>query len=126
MRAILGCGLAVGLVILAGTTAAAKDEKIDAKKLIGKWEPKDDKKDAKMVLEFAKDGKLTLSVDAAGKTEKLAGSYKLAGNKLSVALKFGDQEIKEELTVLKLTDDEMQTEDSKGKKETMKKVKGAK
>ena len=127
MRTITGFALAVLLAVAAGASAQdTKDGKkdkdaVDAKKLIGKWEPKD-KKD-NVTLEFTKDGKLLLSVEAGGKTNKLEGTYKLDGNKLTVVLKFMDQEMKEEVTVSKLTDDEMETTDSKGKKETMKRVK---
>jgi hypothetical protein len=42
MRAILGCGLAVVLAVTAGVSADDKAEKVDGKKLIGKWEPKPD------------------------------------------------------------------------------------
>ena len=127
MRTITTVALGVLLVVAAGASAQdTKDGKkdkdaVDAKKLIGKWEPKD-KKD-NVTLEFTKDGKLLLSVDAGGKSQKLEGTYKLDGNKLTVVLKFMDQEMKEEVTVSKLTDDEMETTDSKGKKETMKRVK---
>ena len=140
MRTITTVALGVLLVVAAGASAQdTKDGKkdkdaVDAKKLIGKWEPKD-KKD-NVTLEFTKDGKLLLSVEAGGKTnklvlavdiagkvEKLEGTYKLDGNKLSVAINFGGKEQKEEMTVNKLTDDEMETTDSKGKKETMKRVK---
>jgi uncharacterized protein (TIGR03066 family) len=127
MRAILGCGLAAMLMVSAGLSADdKKDEKIDAKKLLGKWEPADNKKDTKLVIEFAKDGKMTISADANGKDIKIDGTYKLDGKKLSIALSFGGQEQKETLTILKLTDDELSTEDSKGKKESMKRIKDKK
>src|SRR5436309_3232157 len=112
MRAILGCGVAAVLMISAGLTADdKKDEKIDAKKLVGKWEPGDGKKDAKVTIEFTKDGKLQIVAEFNGKSEKAEGTYKLDGNKLDVTLKLGGQEQKETLTVLKLTDDELTTED---------------
>jgi uncharacterized protein (TIGR03066 family) len=120
MRAITGVALGVLLVASAGVSAQDKD-KFDAKKLVGKWTPADKKEN--ITIEFTKDGKLLLSVDIAGKVEKLDGTYKLDGNKLTIALKFMDKEMKEEVTVSKLTDDEMETTDSKGKKETLKKVK---
>jgi uncharacterized protein (TIGR03066 family) len=121
MRAILG----VALVAVMGLAAGAddkddkKDSKIDGKKLIGKWTPKDAKKDAGLVIEFTKDGKLILYVDIAGKTEKVEGTYKLDGNKLTLAIKFGEKENKETLTILRLTDEELESEDSKGQKETL-------
>jgi len=118
----------VAVLIFSAAIAAddKKDEKIDAKKLIGKWEPSDSKKDLKTVVEFAKEGKLSLSVTVMGKTEKIEGTYKLNGNKMDLALSFGGQEQKETLTILKLTDEEMSTEDSKGKKETFNRIKDKK
>lgn len=118
MRAILA---SVVLLVCVGLTSA--DEKIDAKKLIGKWEPGQEKKDGKVVLEIMDKGKLSISITVGEKTQKVDGTYKLDGNKLDVELAFGDNKIKETLTVLKLTDTEMTTKDSKGKEETMKKVK---
>jgi len=127
MRAILASSVTVFFCLAAGVCADdKKDEKIDAKKLLGKWEPADNKKDQKLVIEFAKDGKMTISADAGGKDIKIDGTYKLDGAKLSVALNFGGMEQKETLTILKLTDDEMSTEDSKGKKESMKRIKDKK
>src|SRR5207247_1035806 len=103
MRAILGCTMTALLMFSAGLAADdKKEEKIDAKKLIGKWEPGEAKKDVDMVIEFAEKGKLTLAVKLGDKTEKIEGTYKLEGNKLSLALSFGGQEQKETLTVHKL------------------------
>ena len=124
MRTITGVTLAVLLAVAAGASAQdtkdGKKDAVDAKKLVGKWEPKEKKES--VTIEFTKDGKLILSVDAGGKTQKLEGSYKLDGNKLTVTVKFMDQEMKEEVTINSLTDDELTTTDSKGKKETMKRV----
>ena len=118
MRLIIG---AILVLTLAGAsaTAVAGDDKVDGKKLIGKWEPKD----AKIVIEFTDKGKLTMSIDEGGKTEKIEGTYKLDGNKLDVVISFGGKEQKETLTIKKLTDDELVTTDSKGKEETLKKKK---
>jgi uncharacterized protein (TIGR03066 family) len=124
MRAILGCGLAV-LVLFTATVGAEdkKEEKIDAKKLLGKWEPGEAKKGGDVVIEFLKDGKLAITANAAGKEIKIDGTYKVAGNKLELALSFMGMEKSDTATILKLTDDELTTEDAKGKKETLKKVK---
>src|SRR5688572_20814871 len=108
MRALLGCGLAVVLAVVAGATADAQDDKkIDAKKLVGKWEPKEGKKDAKVTIEFTKDGKMNVAAEGGGKEFKIEGTYKLDGNKLAMTMKFGDQEMKETVTITKLTDTEM-------------------
>jgi uncharacterized protein (TIGR03066 family) len=121
MRAVLCAIVVLGF---AGLTTAGDDKKIDAKKLIGKWEPAKAKEGApKMVIEFAEGGKLTLTVAAGDKSEKIEGTYKVEGNKVSVAMAFGGKEEKETFTVSKLTDDEMVSTDSKGKEDTLKKVK---
>jgi uncharacterized protein (TIGR03066 family) len=122
MRAITGCALGVLLVASAGLA----QEKIDEKKLVGKWQPADKKEN--VTIEFTKDGKLKVSVEIAGKTETVEGTYKLDGNKLSIAVPFAGAEQKDEITITKLTDDEMETEskgkvDMKVKKETLKKLK---
>lgn len=120
MRKVL---CAVAVLAFAGITTAA-DDKIDAKKLLGKWEPANPKKEEpKIVVEYAEKGKLTVHVTIGDKTEKIEGTYKVDGNKIDISLAFGGKDIKETLTVLKLTDDEAVTKDSKGKEETMKKVK---
>lgn len=122
MRTLLG----IGLVLALATGLNAADEKkadIDGKKLVGKWEPKTPKKGEAMVMEFSKDGKLTVTGDMGGKEVKIEGTYKLDGDKLSFALKFMDVEIKETVTITKLTDDEMEGKDKDGKAESFKKVK---
>ena len=124
MRAILGCGLAAILILTAAVGAEdKKEEKIDGKKLLGKWEPGEAKKGADVVIEFLKDGKLAITANAAGKEFKVDGTYKLTGNKLELAMSFMGQDKTDTATVLKLTDDELVTEDSKGKKETLKRLK---
>lgn len=121
MRTLLGIGMV--LVLALGTTATAADEKLDAKKLVGKWEPAAPKKGESMVMEFTKDGKLTVTGKMNDKDVKIEGTYKLDGDKLSFALKFMDIEIKETVTLTKLTDDEMAGKDKDGKEESFKKVK---
>ena len=81
-------------------------------------------------LQFAvyKDNKLVVTVDIGGKPEKVEGTYKLDGNKLSIAITFMGKEEKDEITITKLTDEEMEAEskgkgDAKVKKETLKRVK---
>ncbi len=135
MRAILGC-VAV-LALACGATTLAGQAKLDAKKLVGKWEPapeKIDKKNKKdknedktppapppipTIIEFSADGKLSMTVGEPGKDYRVDGTYKLDSDKLSVSLKVADKEIKETLTIKKLTDDELVTEDSKNKIEAL-------
>lgn len=116
MRLILG----VALFAVMGLGATAAD--IDAKKLVGKWQSAT-KNNAKIVLEFTKDGKLHVAVDAKGKDLKFDGTYKLEADKLSIKVNFGGKEAERSMKVKKLTDDELVTEDEKGKSETLKRVK---
>jgi uncharacterized protein (TIGR03066 family) len=122
MRMILGC---VAFLALACAVSAAGQAKIDPKLLVGKWEPVLDKdkkeKPPAMVIEFTADGKLSLSVNDGGKESHVDGTYKLEADKLAVSLKIADKEIKETLTVKKLTTTELVTEDSKQKTETLRK-----
>jgi len=120
MRAILGCGLAVVLALAASAGAEdKKGEKVDGKLLMGKWTPKDAPKGATISIEFLKDNKLSLSFDFAGKSEKIAGTYKLDGDKLTVTMAEDGKEKTEVMTVLKLTEAELTTKDPKGKEETL-------
>lgn len=112
----------VAILVLAGFAGAA-DEKIDAKKLVGKWEPEKAEKGASLVLEIQDKGKMVLSVTVGDKIEKIEGTYKVDGNKMEVELSFGGKSEKETLTILKLTDAELVTKDSKGKEDTLKRVK---
>ena len=117
MRTLVGAAMILAFAGFNGAAGQDK-EKIDPKKLIGKWEPKE----GRVVIEFADKGKLTLSVDADGKSQKFDGTYKLDGNRLEIVIMI-EKEQKETLTIKKLTDDELVTTDSKGKEETLKRKK---
>lgn len=119
MRAV---AFALVLVGFAGSVCTA-DEKVDAKKLIGKWEPAKADKGPKMVLEIQDKGKLELSVTFGEKTEKVEGKYTVDGNKMTVELTFMGEKKKETMTIVKLTDTELVTKDEKGNEEALKKVK---
>jgi uncharacterized protein (TIGR03066 family) len=126
MRTILGLALVavMGLVAGGATGADDKDTKIDGKKLVGKWTPKEEEKAGKIFIEFTKDGKLI--VTGSGDMEfKLEGTYKLDGNKLKTTVKFGDKEMTKTRIISKLTDTELVSrEDMEGAKEaTMLRVK---
>lgn len=124
MRAVIASVAVLLLVGFAGAADEKKDEKVDVKKLLGKWEPAKPEKDAPvMILEIKADGKFTLHVTFMGKTEKVDGTYKVDGNKLDVEMKIGDKTEKDSLTVVKLTDTEMVTKGKNGKEEALKKVK---
>lgn len=102
MRLSIGC-----LLLAIAASASPADDKIDAKKLVGKWERRDAKKESAFVLEFTKDGKLIVKSGADFTTD---GTYKLNDNKLTITLKVGENEIKDTLTITKLTDDALEYE----------------
>ncbi|MBX9579931.1 MAG: TIGR03066 family protein [Gemmataceae bacterium] len=125
MRALSTFALAG--VMAAGVSADDPAGKIDGKKLVGKWEPVDQPKGTKAVVEFAKDGKLLVRSEYGGQPYKLEGKYKLDGNKLAVVLDRNGKDQPATMTVSKLTDDELVwLEAGKKKADTLKRVKDAK
>src|SRR5262249_41036228 len=87
MRTLIGVVLVLAFSGFAVAQDKDKDkDKIDAKKLIGKWEPADSKDP--LTVEFTDKGKLIFSVDA----KTIEGTYKLDGNKLEMVLSFGGKE----------------------------------
>jgi uncharacterized protein (TIGR03066 family) len=108
---------AVAVVCLVGAGARA-DEKDYPKLIVGKWEvTKADEgtlpKGA--VVEFTKDGKFKALEKLGDKDLIFEGTYKVTGDKFDLDLKMGDQSIKVTITIVKLTDDEMQTKNEDGK-----------
>jgi len=124
MRSLLGVGLVLGLACGVTTADDKKDSKFDAKKLVGKWQPKDEKEKG-MLIEFTKDGKVSLSAEGKGKDFKIEGKYKLDGNKLSMEMEFGGKSQSMTRTITKLTDTEMvsKDDDKGGKEDTLVRVK---
>jgi uncharacterized protein (TIGR03066 family) len=122
MRAILGCGLVVVLAITAGVSADDKPEQVDGKKLVGKWAPAELPKGAKGFIEMTKDGKFISSFEFGGKAEKASGTYTLEGTTLIVNLARDGKDEKHVLTVTKLSDTELVTQDAKGMVETLKRL----
>ena len=123
MRALIGSVVVLAIACAAAAADEKKEESIDAKKLIGKWEPKEPKKGEEFVLEFAKDGKMTVSGTLDGKPQTLEGNYKLDGNKLSFELKAAGETIKETIVILKLTDEELEAREKDGKVEVLTRAK---
>ena len=113
--------LALSLFGLSITATAddKKDEKIDTTKLVGKWV----QKDKASILEFKKDGKVTVAWTRDGQEMKGDGTYKVVGNKVSIALTVLGVEQQMERNVTKLTDDEMVTKDGPRTERTYTRVK---
>jgi uncharacterized protein (TIGR03066 family) len=118
MRAVTAGVATTVLVVLVGGFAAAQDEKVDGKLLVGKWVPKD--KDGKeLTIEFIKTGRVTIT---GGPGFAIGGTYKLGGNKLSLTMRFEGDENTTVRTVNSLTKSELVTTDEKGKKDTLVRV----
>ncbi|MBN9120147.1 MAG: TIGR03066 family protein [Planctomycetes bacterium] len=99
-------------------------QKIDPAKLVGRWEQVRPKVDVAFVVEYGADGKVTGEADAPGRAVKIAGTYKLDGNKLLVTLKGAADKAETSTSVItKLTDDEMVGVTPGGDKMLMKRVK---
>ncbi len=121
MRTVM-VGLAAAVLMTAvGGTAGARDEKakVDAKLILGKWTPDEEAKKDKIVIDFAKDGKMVIAIAFGGKELKIDGTYKVDGDKLTVKMSFMGEEKSEVMTVNSLTATKLVTTDDKGKKETM-------
>ncbi len=119
MRTLLSCAL---LVTFSCPLAAddKKDEKIDAAKLVGKWQRKDQEGG---IAELTKDGKAIMHHKVNDKELKVEGTYKVDGNKLTVKITF-EGEVEESVkTIKKITDTEMVLVGDTGKEVTMVRVK---
>lgn len=117
------CQLLVSVLLLAPSTFV--EDKIDGKLLIGKWTPEKlpDGVD-KIVVEYFKDNKLAVNVEAQGQMQKIEGTYKLDGDMLTIKLDINGTEQEQKRKVAKLTDSEMVTTDKdKGEDRKYKKVK---
>jgi uncharacterized protein (TIGR03066 family) len=107
MKGILAA-FAVAVVFI-GPAAAA--DKVDAAKLVGKWEltkSSDENAPKGAMVEFTKDNKVTITFNANGKEVKLEGTYKVDGDKLTVKLSFpGGKDNEDTDTVKSLTDEKL-------------------
>jgi uncharacterized protein (TIGR03066 family) len=116
-------------VLLPGGSGFAAPERvtIDAKNLVGKWEPKDQKPGAVPTsMEFTKDGKAHVVGDVGGAAIDLDGTYALAGDRLTVTLRFGDNDTPTVYTVLSLGTGELRMKDAKGVVQALRRVKAGK
>jgi uncharacterized protein (TIGR03066 family) len=113
------------VVCLLGPAARAEDKADNAKLIVGKWtvEKADEGTIEKgATVEFTSDGKVKAVHKKGDEDVTVEGTYKVDGDKLTMALKIGDMEQKIDITIKKLTKTELHTENSEGKKvELMKK-----
>jgi uncharacterized protein (TIGR03066 family) len=113
------------LLVFGLTLAFGEDKKDDNKtKIVGVWEGvKGDAKGA--TVEFTKDGKIKINLEADGKKITIDGAYEMEmdGASIKTTLKGPDgKEHKETMKIKKLTDKELVTEDEKGKEDEFKRV----
>ena len=117
------CQLLVSVLLLAPSPSLVED-KIDGKLLIGKWEAEKPPEGAdKVVVEYLKEGKLSVEVEAQGQKLKFEGTYTLEGNKLNVKVDFNGNVQDQKRIVVKLTDSELVTSDDEKMERKYKKVK---
>jgi len=105
------------------TLAQGGDKKDDNKtKIVAVWEVVKGDTPKGSTVEFTKDGKIKVNIEADGKKISVDGSYELDGDSIKTTLKGPDgKEHKETLKIKKLTDKELTTEDEKGKTDEFKK-----
>jgi uncharacterized protein (TIGR03066 family) len=105
-------------VLCLAAAAGRADEKDYPKLLVGKWEvTKADEGTVPKgaVIEFTAEGKVKYTGKKGDMIEMREGTYKLAGDKLTVTVKEEEKEKSESVTITRLTDTEMAVDDN-GKK----------
>jgi uncharacterized protein (TIGR03066 family) len=112
----------VAAAVLVGSllgSLRAEEEKPDNKTLIvGAWELTKAREGGPPVgttMEFTKDGKVKLSGKADGKEFAFDGYYVVVGDKLTATLKSPDRREDGTVTIKKLTDKELVTQDETGR-----------
>jgi len=124
MRTLSALVLGAAALGLVGS-AAAQDTDDFAKKIVGKWKVTETKTDAPvgMLVEFTKDGKLTLSATVEGKEHKAEGTYSVEKDRLKYKLRLADRTVEETEAIKKLTDDVLELEDKDKKGTTLRREK---
>ncbi|HEX5272540.1 MAG TPA: TIGR03066 family protein [Gemmataceae bacterium] len=121
---ILATAVACCVVLaLAGPSfAAEKNAKDNKTKIVGVWEvTKSDNAPPGATVEFTKDGKMIVTIKDGDKTIKVEGTYTIEKDSITSNLKVDDKEMKETVTITKLTDKELVVKDAKGKVDEFKK-----
>jgi uncharacterized protein (TIGR03066 family) len=124
MSSMKAITLSLAALLFVGLTLAqGADKKDDNKaKIVAVWEIVKGNAPKGSTVEFTKDGKIKINLEADGKKIALDGSYEVDGDSIKTTLKGPDgKEHKETLKIKKLTDKEMTTEDEKGKTDEYKK-----
>jgi uncharacterized protein (TIGR03066 family) len=120
----LGSTLALGLALVGFAFAAPAPSDAPAS-IVGKWEITKSSGDAPegTLVEFTDKGEVKVVVKIENQELKIEGKYSLASEKLTLELKANDKDVKEELTIKKLTADDLELEDKDKKVDVLKKKK---
>ena len=120
LRSVVACCLVLSLA--GSLLAAEKDAKTNKDKLVGVWEvTKSENAPPGATVEFTKDGKMIVSIKDGDKTIKVEGTFTVDKDSITSVLKVDDKEMKETVTITKLTDKELVVKDAKGKVDEFKK-----
>jgi uncharacterized protein (TIGR03066 family) len=113
------------LVVLLTSSAAllhAEDKPKDL--IVGKWEPAESPKGVTIVVEFTKDGKITIVGSAEGKEFKGTGTYKFTDdNTMETTIEFMGKKEVSKTKVLKVNKQELVTKDEPKKGQDESKIK---
>jgi uncharacterized protein (TIGR03066 family) len=110
------CPLYVALLLFPATVEL--DDKIDAKLLVGKWEP--DKLPDTVVqwtLELLVDKKVALEIRTIGENHRFEGTYEMDGSTLILTLESNGARQIQKRKVVKLTEKELVTKDDDSNQE---------
>jgi uncharacterized protein (TIGR03066 family) len=123
MNALKWLGVAA-VVVLLNASARAQDKVDYEKLLVGKWEVT--KADEGTVppgalIEFTKDGKIKASFKKGEEDVTVEGTYKVEKNTFILTMKMGDEEKKQTITIIKISEKEMTTKNEDGKVVELKK-----
>jgi uncharacterized protein (TIGR03066 family) len=132
LTGLVGCGTPTTTSVRpgGGTTSggqpAATGGETNKDKILGTWElVKSEEKAGPppgTLVDFAKDGKLKITVKVEGNEMSMPGTYKVEGEKLTITTKDAQGKEKPETeTITKMTDKEFVTKNEKGKTTEFKK-----
>ncbi len=114
--------LVAGVMVCALTANVRAEEKVEkkdnAKLLMGAWEATkavEGTLQVGSVVEFGKDGKLKVIGKNDGKEVTHEGTYKVDGDKFTIMMKAGDNDVKMVITIKKISDKELITANEEGK-----------
>jgi uncharacterized protein (TIGR03066 family) len=123
LATVIAC--CVVLALAGPSRADTKDApKTNKEKIVGVWElSKSEDKNAPVgaTVEFTKDGKMIVKFKMEDKAVTIEGTYTIEKDSITSVLKHDDQEMKETVTIKKLTDKELVVVDGKGKTDEFKK-----